>query len=197
LLAPIPTPHPIKEAVRGHLLLELSEPNLSRAVQWLNVSYSVWFNRRHGRSGHLFQGRFKSVIISPEEWALVLSRYLHLNPVRVGQLALGKAHRQQQRQGANQKPRAELVQERIELLRNYRWSSYRSYIGLEPAPEWLECRSVLALGGGRRVEWAKGYRAYVESAAREGLEESPWEEKEQALLGERISWRGCGGRWRR
>ena len=43
-----------------HLLLELTEPNLSRAVQWLNVSYSIWFNRRHGRSGHLFQGRFKS-----------------------------------------------------------------------------------------------------------------------------------------
>src|SRR5262245_20994261 len=55
-----------------HLLLELREPNLSRAVQWLNVSYSVWFNRRHGRSGHLFQGRFKSVAVSPEEWGLAL-----------------------------------------------------------------------------------------------------------------------------
>jgi REP element-mobilizing transposase RayT len=66
-----------------HLMLELSEANLSRAVQWLNVSYSVWFNRRHGRSGHLFQGRFKSVAVSPEEWALELSRYVHLNPVRI------------------------------------------------------------------------------------------------------------------
>jgi len=43
-----------------HLLIELSEANLSRAVQWLNVSYSVWFNRKHRRAGHLFQGRFKS-----------------------------------------------------------------------------------------------------------------------------------------
>ena len=72
-----------------HLLLELTEANLSRAVQWLNVSYSVWFNRRYGRSGHLFQGRFKSVLVNRDEWALALSRYLHLNPVRVQSLGLG------------------------------------------------------------------------------------------------------------
>ena len=47
-----------------HLVLELRESNLSRALQWLNVSYSVWFNRRHGRTGHLFQGRFKSVVVN-------------------------------------------------------------------------------------------------------------------------------------
>jgi hypothetical protein len=50
----------------GILLLELTEANLSEAVQWLNVSYSAWFNRRHGRCGHLFQGQFKSVAVSPE-----------------------------------------------------------------------------------------------------------------------------------
>jgi putative transposase len=70
-----------------HLILELRESNLSRAAQWLNLSYSVWFNRRHERSGHLFQGRFKSVIVSPQEWGLALSRYVHLNPVRVDGLA--------------------------------------------------------------------------------------------------------------
>ena len=48
-----------------HLLLELTEPNLSRALQWLNLSYSLWFNRRHDRSGHLFQGRFKSIVVEP------------------------------------------------------------------------------------------------------------------------------------
>ena len=81
-----------------HLLLELRESNLSRAIQWLNVSYSIWFNLRHRRSGHLFQGRFKSVIVSPEEWGLGLSRYVHLNPVRVAKLGLGKAEREAQRQ---------------------------------------------------------------------------------------------------
>jgi hypothetical protein len=61
-----------------------------RAGQWFNVSYSVWFNRRHGRCGHLFQGRFKSVVVNPVEWGLALSRYVHLNPVRVGRLGLDR-----------------------------------------------------------------------------------------------------------
>ena len=53
-----------------HLLLEITDVNLSRSVQWLNTSYSVWFNRHHRRSGHLFQGRFKSVVVEPESWGL-------------------------------------------------------------------------------------------------------------------------------
>jgi putative transposase len=76
-----------------HLFLELRDLNLSRAVQWLNVSYSIWFNRRHQGSGHLFQGRFKSVAVDPKEWGMALSRYVHLNPVRVGALGLGKRDR--------------------------------------------------------------------------------------------------------
>jgi putative transposase len=167
-----------------HLLLELREPNLSRAVQWLNVSYSIWFNRRHRRSGHLFQGRFKSVIVSPQEWGLELSRYLHLNPVRVGKLGLGKAAREQQRQGVSRAPKVEQVRERIERLRSYRWSSYRAYIGAEQAPSWLECQCVLGLGGGRKNERPRRYRDYAESAVREGLSKSPWEElQEQSVLG--------------
>jgi REP element-mobilizing transposase RayT len=78
-----------------HLLLELPEGNLSRALQWLNVSYSQWFNRRHQRSGHLLQGRFRSILIDPAEWALELSRYLHLNPIRVKRQGLGKQSREQ------------------------------------------------------------------------------------------------------
>jgi REP element-mobilizing transposase RayT len=167
-----------------HLLLELIEANLSRAVQWLNVSYSVWFNRRHGRSGHLFQGRFKSVAVSPEEWALALSRYVHLNPVRIQTLGLSKRDRPAQRVGLSPAPDAARVRERIALLRRYRWSSYRAYLGLERAPEWLECRTVLELGGGIRSEQRRRYRAYVERAVREGLEKSPWESvQEQAVLG--------------
>src|SRR5215213_10512872 len=65
-----------------HLLLELSQANLSAAMRWLNISYSVWFNRRHRRAGYLFQGRFKSVLVDPDSWGLALSAYIHLNPVR-------------------------------------------------------------------------------------------------------------------
>src|ERR1051325_3071469 len=66
-----------------HLLVETPEANLSLAMQWLNLSYSSWFNRRHDRSGHLFQGRFKAIVVNIEQWGLALSRYIHLNPVLV------------------------------------------------------------------------------------------------------------------
>ena len=167
-----------------HLLLELQAANLSRAVQWLNVSYSVWFNRRHGRSGHLFQGRFKSVLLNPQEWALGLSRYLHLNPVRTGRLGLDKAQQRRVRAGVSGRPEAALVRQRIEWLRGYRWSSYRAYIGLGARPAWLQCGEVLGLGGGGAQEQPRRYREYVEAAVREGLDQSPWAElKEQIVLG--------------
>jgi hypothetical protein len=73
-----------------HLGLETTEPNLSRAMQWLNVSCSVWFNRRHHRSGPLFQGRFKAVLVNWQSWGLEVTRYVHLNPVRVDQRGLSK-----------------------------------------------------------------------------------------------------------
>ena len=146
-----------------HLVLELREPNLSRAVQWLNVSYSVWFNRRHRRSGHLFQGRFKSVTVNRDEWGLALSRYVHLNPVRMQTLGLGKQDRQVQRMGLSPAPKEEQVRERMRKLRAYRWSSYRWYIGLGVAPAWLECDTVLALGGGAKAEQRRRTRDYVET----------------------------------
>jgi REP element-mobilizing transposase RayT len=167
-----------------HLLLELREANLSRAVQWLNTSYSVWFNRRHDRCGHLFQGRFKSVILEAARWALLLSRYIHLNPVRTSRLGLDKGKQRQIRVGAQGAPPVGQVRERIAHLRRYRWSSYRAYIGLALAPAWLGCRRVLELGGGRQGEARRRYRDYVEAAVREGLDQSPWEElKEQVVLG--------------
>jgi len=167
-----------------HLVVELRESNLSRALQWLNVSYSVWFNRRHTRSGHLFQGRFKSVVVSREQWALELSRYVHLNPVRVGMLGLNKSEKERIRRGVSEPAQAARVKERITALRRYRWSSYRAYIGIGQKPKWLECEEVLSLGGGEKGRERQHYRHYVETAVREGLQRSPWEElKEQVVLG--------------
>jgi putative transposase len=167
-----------------HLIIELTEPNLSRTGQWLNVSYSVWFNRRHARSGHLFQGRFKSVVVDPIQWGLELSRYVHLNPVRVGRLGLGKEDRQKLKVGNSDAPDRREVKVRLARLRRYRWSSYRAYAGLGKQPEWLECKPILELGGGKKEERMRHYREYVESAIREGLEESPWEQlQDQVVLG--------------
>jgi putative transposase len=167
-----------------HLLLETPEPNLSRAMQWLNVSYSVWFNRRHQRSGHLFQGRFDAVVVDQDEWALSLSRYVHLNPVRLAALGMGKKDRQRQHAGVSEKPDAALVRKRIAILRAHRWSSYPAYIGAAKVPEWLECDTILAMGGARRAARRKAYQTYVEDAIREGLAVNPWAAlKEQVILG--------------
>jgi putative transposase len=169
-----------------HLLVELQEANLSQAMQWLNGSYSVWFNRRHRRSGHLFQGRFKSIVVSREEWGLALSRYLHLNPVRIAALGLSKEERRQSRQGIKGPPNPAQLRQRLAVLRQYRWSSYRAYIGVEKAPEWLTTEDILELGGGPQSQRRQRYRQSVEAEIREGMQETPWEQvQEQVVLGSR------------
>jgi putative transposase len=167
-----------------HLIIELRRANLSRALQWLNLSYSAWFNRRHDRVGHLFQGRFKSVLFSAPASALALSRYVHLNPVRVSGLGLGKKQRAAGRAGAASAPEPQQVQERLERLRRYRWSSYRAYIGSGPRPEWLECGQIGRQRGGE-AEQRERYGQYVEEAIRQGLETTGvWGElKEGVILG--------------
>ena len=87
-----------------HLMVETLEANLSRGMQWLNISYSVWFNRCHQRAGHLFEGRYKAIVVDRLGWGLEVSRYVHLNPVRVEKLGLGKGQRQRDRQGVGSAP---------------------------------------------------------------------------------------------
>jgi len=167
-----------------HLLVETPEPNLGRGMQWLNTSYCVWFNRRHQRAGHLLQGRFKSIVVDPVGWGLELSRYIHLNPVRVGRFGLSKSARRGDQAGTGAKPTAEAVKTRMAELRGYRWSSYRSYLGLTNPPRWLERQRILKLGGGGSEEAGVCYRRYVEEAIRQGLPASPWEElRDRTLLG--------------
>lgn len=166
-----------------HLMMETREANLSRAMQWLQGSYGMWFNRRHGRVGPLFQGRFKAVVVAPNRWAVELSRYVHLNPVRTEKLGLGKPARAADRLGIRGRPDEKLVRERVAQLRRYRWSSYRAYVGLEKAPEWLTCARILELNGrAAGMERQRKYREYVEQALREGLAESPWEPVQGSLV---------------
>jgi putative transposase len=96
-----------------HLLLETPEANLSRAMQWLNVSYSVWFNRRHDRAGHLLQGRFKALVVEDDAGWQEVARYVHLNPVRLAGLSLSKRERAASRVGLARPPKADLVAERL------------------------------------------------------------------------------------
>jgi hypothetical protein len=154
-------------------LIETPEANLSRCIQWLGLSYSVWFNVRHRRSGHLFQGRFGSFLVGDDASWTEVARYVHLNPVRVAGLGLGKVDRDRQRSPAARDPGADLVGRRLRVLREYRWSSYRAYAGLERAPQWLwtECLEG-ACGGRDEKSRRQALRRYHEDPLREGRLES-------------------------
>ena len=116
-----------------HLLLRTQEANLSRAIQWLGVSYSVWFNRAHDRSGHLFQGRFKSFLVQDDRYFLTMSYYIHGNPLRAG---LAKR------------------------LSDYPWSSYPAYAHRRSQPPWLTTDLVLGLHGGSRKSFIEAQQSF-------------------------------------
>jgi hypothetical protein len=149
-----------------HLLLETPRANLSRAMAWLQTTYTVRFNRRHRRSGHLFQGRFKAQVIDAEDYARQLLCYVHLNPVR---------------------PRdknAIVPLERRAALEKYRWSSHLAYLGRAPALPWL-CTDWLAFFGRSRVESRRVYQKLMDEAFGKRAE-SPWEQLRWGLaLGKR------------
>ncbi len=128
-----------------HLLLETPRANLSRLMRSFTTGYTVYFNRQHQRHGHLFDGRFKSEVVSGDEYLLKLSRYIHHNPVAVRSWA-GRS-----------------LADRIEKLRAYRWSSYRGYVGLEKQRSLVSEEPILAMMSGGTRRQRRSYREYVES----------------------------------
>jgi REP element-mobilizing transposase RayT len=159
-----------------HLLVRTREANLSHAVRWLNVGYAVKFNWAHRCRGTVFQGRFKSLLIQEESGAVEVARYLHLNPVRVEGLGLSKSDQRRAKVMGCEDPGRELVNRRLRVLREYRWSSWRVYGGAEPAPGWLESGVIGKASGGRsRMERRAALRAYTEEPIRQGRLESPWQ----------------------
>jgi REP element-mobilizing transposase RayT len=141
-----------------HLLLETPEPNLVAGMKWFQSTYTMRFNRRHRLGGHFFQGRYKAIVVDPEErnYLVTLSDYIHLNPVRAGLLKEG------------------------EKLVSYRWSSYPAYAkGGAISPWWLKRETVLgelglddAAGGRRRYAERMWERA--READHSGQEERGW-----------------------
>jgi len=166
-----------------HLVVQTPSANLSQAVQWINVSYSVWFNRRNDRVGPLFQGRFKSIPVQDGAWAYELSMYVHLNPVQRGAFGLGKRGKKAESRGYK-KPDAEQVKVRLEKIRQYRWSSYRAYGGYVVAPGWLTVSEILSRTSGRPKDRQKGYRRDVRARLSGGMPEEFAESiKEKVGLG--------------
>jgi len=159
-----------------HLLLETPEPNLSRTMQWCNVSYWVWFNLRHRRSGHLLQGRFGADLVQDDAGWQEVARYVHLNPIRLARLGLDKSARAASRAGPIAAPSAELVAERLRTLREYRWSSYPGYAGYREPLNWVWREPLAGLCGGNTEEQRRAaLREYTEAPARQSVLESPWE----------------------
>jgi putative transposase len=134
-------------------------------MHWLTTAYTVYFNRRHRRVGHLFQSRYKSIVVEAEGYCLSLSRYVHLNPVR-GKV-IGKGN----------------PLERRKRLRAWRWSSYRSYSGLARGEPWVSEERVLGGLSGRNKGRRLRYRRFVEEGLVRDIE-NPLEAVEwQAALG--------------
>jgi REP element-mobilizing transposase RayT len=130
-----------------HFVLELADRTLSQGMQWLNSRYVQLFNRRHKRSGHLFQGRFDSRLVEKETYLLEVIRYNALNPVR-----------------------ARIV----ELPENYEWSGHRAIAGLAPAPSWLAVDRTLSCFAPDLTIARTFYKRFVDEGI--GLERSPWKD---------------------
>lgn len=121
-----------------HLLVRTKQANLSKSMQWLGTTYTTRFNLSHSRTGHLFQGRFKSVLVENDAYLMQLSCYIHRNPLRAGL---------------------------VERLVDYPWSSYPAYAYRKTPPDWLNTDLILSQFGGR--EKHRSYREKVQKYAEE------------------------------
>jgi REP element-mobilizing transposase RayT len=128
-----------------HLVVETPQANLSRFMQLVQTSYSHFHNRRHSRVGHLFQGRYTARVVHADDYLQALSRYVHLNPVFVANL------------------RRKTVEERVQALRAYRWSSLPGYCRASRHLSFVEYEAVLSCFGNAERRRRRAYREYVES----------------------------------
>ena len=117
-----------------HILIETAEGNLSQGMRQLNGVYTQKSNRRYGRVGHVFQGRYKAILVQKDAYLLELSRYVVLNPLRAGM---------------------------VNDLHEWLWSSYGAMVGESPSPDWLETDWILACFGKQRKRAIAKYIDFV------------------------------------
>ena len=117
-----------------HLLLETPRGNLPQILHHLNTSYTNYFNAKTGREGHLFQGRYRAILMDKDHYAMELSRYIHLNPVR-----------------------AHMVKD--PLL--YPWSSYKDYAGERTEWDWVKTQWILGQISRNEKRARQGYRKFI------------------------------------
>jgi hypothetical protein len=139
-----------------HLVMETPLGNVLKVMHGINSAYTGYFNREYERVGHLFQGRYRAIVVDREAYLLELSRYVHLNPVRAGL---------------------------VDKPERYRWSSYPGYIRKEGALPWVEHSFVLAQCGEGLVRSRREYKRYVERGYEEEAKSPLAELYGQVLLG--------------
>jgi putative transposase len=138
-----------------HLLVETIDGNLSRGMRQLNGVYTQRFNRRHYQTGHLFQGRYKAILVQHDSYLLELSRYIVLNPIRARM---------------------------VNSLDTWQWSSYPAVMGAKEDPAWLDTDWLLAQFGNRRKQARVKYRDYIREG--KGLPSPLQATRHQLLLGD-------------
>ena len=137
-----------------HLLIETPEANLSKGMRQLNGVYTQCFNKTHGRVGHVFQGRYKAILVEKETYLQELARYIVLNPVRAGMVSSPS---------------------------EWPWSSYRATAGEAPPLDFLTTEWLLSVFGAKPSRARKAYVDFVNST---GTKSSPWDDlKGQVFLG--------------
>lgn len=138
-----------------HLIIETPRANLSKGMAVLNGSYTQSFNRRHNKVGHVFQGRFKSILVEKNTYLKELIRYVALNPVRSGL---------------------------VKRAEDFKWNSYRAIAGIDPRPEWLNVDWSLSCFASSKKKARKEYAEFVEEGLKWDMELEK-EVKHQMFLG--------------
>jgi REP element-mobilizing transposase RayT len=124
-----------------HLLIQTPDGNLSKGMRHLNGVYTQFYNRRHRKTGHLYQGRYKAILVDQDSYLLELSRYIVLNPVKAGI---------------------------VERVAQWPWSSYSAMTGISESHEWLTIDFLLSQFATRRKTAIKRYIAFVEAGVKNG-----------------------------
>lgn len=119
-----------------HLLFRSGRQGISSVMRRLLTWYAQYYNRRHCRTGHLFENRYKSILCDEDAYLVALVRYIHLNPVRAG------------------------IVRSLDELDRYPWTGHRALIG-KAKYTWMDTDYVLAQFGGSRAECGQAYRQFV------------------------------------
>ena len=136
-----------------HLLVQTPKANLSEFMRRFNICYTGWFNYRHQQCGHVYQGRYRSLLVDADSYLVELSRYMHLNIVRA--------------QGTE----LTLYDEKWNLLHNYKWSSLPGYFNKSKTKAFVNYDFILSMINGRRA-----YKQYVSDALQKGTR-NPFEQQ--------------------